>query len=178
MFYPSRKVTDLSFHAYAENWSKSPRKDAAQEKLNRMLRDANEVFLRLGLTRPWAKEKGEPECCWLQVTGIYSFPDYLDGRNFTDFEESGQTGPREPIREQLSKEPAASERPAPEPKKSFSLETIRKKYPRACRPWSDREDSSLAEDFRSGTTIDELARRFGRQPDAIRCRLAKLGDLR
>ncbi|MBI5115106.1 hypothetical protein HZA56_01380 [Candidatus Poribacteria bacterium] len=174
-FYPSRKVTDLSFHAFAEDWSRSPQKDAAQEKLNRMLRDANQVFLRLGLTRPWAKAKGEPECCWLQITGVYSFPDYLDGRNFADFGEPGQAGSRQPIKEQPSKGPAVSEGFISEPKESFSLETIRKTYPRAYRPWSDREDSSLAEDFHSGITIDELARRFGRQPSAIRCRLATLG---
>ena len=43
------------------------------------LREA-EVYLRLGLARAYPKNQ-----CYLQVTGVYSFPDYLDGRNFADF---------------------------------------------------------------------------------------------
>ncbi|MCB9437822.1 MAG: hypothetical protein H6673_12675 [Anaerolineales bacterium] len=39
-----------------------------------------EVYLRLGLTRPWNG------WCWLQVTGVYTFPDYLAGKNFTEIE--------------------------------------------------------------------------------------------
>jgi hypothetical protein len=40
------------------------------------------TFLRIGLARHWDKF---PDRCYLQVTGIYTFPDYLRGRNFTDF---------------------------------------------------------------------------------------------
>ena len=43
---------------------------------------AEEVFLRLGLTRPWEEH---PDRCQLQVNGVYTFPDYLDGRCFADF---------------------------------------------------------------------------------------------
>ncbi len=39
------------------------------------------VFLRIGLTRGGYN----PERCHLQITGVYSFPDYLDGRCFADF---------------------------------------------------------------------------------------------
>jgi hypothetical protein len=43
---------------------------------------ADHLHLRIGLTRPWG-ERGDR--CFLQVNGIYSFPDYLDGRSFADF---------------------------------------------------------------------------------------------
>lgn len=39
-----------------------------------------QTYLRLGLTRPFEG------WCWLQVTGTYTFPDYLVGKNFADIE--------------------------------------------------------------------------------------------
>ena len=42
-----------------------------------------DVFLRIGLTRGTWKE--HPNCCHVQITGVYSFPDYLDGKCFADF---------------------------------------------------------------------------------------------
>jgi len=29
----------------------------------------------------WSRKQG----CWMQVTGIYAFPDYLEGKSFADF---------------------------------------------------------------------------------------------
>ncbi len=40
------------------------------------------TFLRIGLARAWEKF---PDRCYLQVTGIYTLPDYLRGRTFADF---------------------------------------------------------------------------------------------
>jgi hypothetical protein len=40
------------------------------------------VYLRIGLARGWEKY---PDRCYLQVTGIYSFPDYLGGKTLCDF---------------------------------------------------------------------------------------------
>ena len=34
------------------------------------------------LARGWQKF---PERCYLQITGVYTFPDYLEGKIFTDF---------------------------------------------------------------------------------------------
>lgn len=42
-----------------------------------------DVWLRLGLGRPFQGR------CWLQVNGVYTFPDYLNGRCFNDFELTG-----------------------------------------------------------------------------------------
>jgi hypothetical protein len=41
-----------------------------------------EVFLRIGLSRGWAKH---PDRCYLQITGIHTCPDYLRGKCFADF---------------------------------------------------------------------------------------------
>jgi ATP-dependent DNA helicase RecQ len=39
------------------------------------------VFLRIGLSRHWAAHPGK---CFLQITGVHTFPDYLEGRTFAD----------------------------------------------------------------------------------------------
>ncbi|MXX52918.1 MAG: hypothetical protein F4Z35_02920 [Dehalococcoidia bacterium] len=56
----------------------------ASESLKRKLARANRTYLRIGLARP-AKIGDYPETCWVQVTGVYTFPDYLDGRNWSSF---------------------------------------------------------------------------------------------
>lgn len=84
--YSTVKVNDLAFRGLAEYWrepEKSKQK-ALAKCLKERLENANEVFLKLGLTRPWTSSK-DVTGCWLQVTGIYTFPDYLEGRNFADF---------------------------------------------------------------------------------------------
>lgn len=40
-----------------------------------------DLLLRVGLARGWAEF---PDRCYLQVTGVCTFPDYLDGRCFAD----------------------------------------------------------------------------------------------
>ena len=37
---------------------------------------------RIGLSRGWAKF---PDRCFLQVNGVYTFPDYLQGKTFAEF---------------------------------------------------------------------------------------------
>ncbi len=43
---------------------------------------AGQVFLRIGLSRGWVKH---PDRCYLQITGVHTFPDYLKGKCFADF---------------------------------------------------------------------------------------------
>jgi len=43
---------------------------------------ASEVYLRIGLARGWDKFPGR---CYIQLTGIHTFPDYLEGKTFADF---------------------------------------------------------------------------------------------
>jgi hypothetical protein len=40
------------------------------------------LYLRIGLARGWDEQ---PDRCYLQITGIYTFPDYLAGKTFDDF---------------------------------------------------------------------------------------------
>src|SRR5215213_3627468 len=47
----------------------------------RLLNDGRTVFLRIGLTRPF----GDFDRCFVQVTGVYTIPDYLDGKCHADF---------------------------------------------------------------------------------------------
>jgi hypothetical protein len=54
-------------------------------------------------------------------------------------------------------------------------EKIRQKYPRAYVKWSQDEEDNLKNEYASGQQISELAKRFQRQPAAIRSRLQKLG---
>ncbi len=57
-----------------------------ETELVALLRSAERIYLRLGLARPWERVRGEGEKCWLQITGVYTFPDYLGGKSFGDFQ--------------------------------------------------------------------------------------------
>jgi hypothetical protein len=80
----SLKVTDLSFRYYCD-FMRDKEKIGA-DKISKQLKrhmGSNLTFLRIGLARPnWDQY---PHCCFLQITGVYTFPDYLDGRCFADF---------------------------------------------------------------------------------------------
>ncbi|MEU7102806.1 hypothetical protein AB0A66_31360 [Streptomyces longwoodensis] len=55
-------------------------------------------------------------------------------------------------------------------------EAIRKQFPNAYQPWSPEDDDQLLALYRGGSRdFDDLGQTFGRQPSAIRSRLAKLG---
>jgi hypothetical protein len=76
------KITDLTFQYYCNSLrgpDRAPARIAAEltEKLK-----SCQVYLRIGLARSW---KMFPERCYLQITGVYTFPDYLDGKIFADF---------------------------------------------------------------------------------------------
>jgi hypothetical protein len=40
------------------------------------------VALRIGLARGWERH---PDRCYLQITGVYTDPDYLSGHCYADF---------------------------------------------------------------------------------------------
>lgn len=75
-------VTDLAFRYYLDHLRLAEQLSApaAAAALGERLRNA-EVFLRIGLARGWEMH---PDRCYLQITGVYSFPDYLGGRCFLD----------------------------------------------------------------------------------------------
>jgi hypothetical protein len=80
-------VTDLTWRYYFDyqrGHGKRPQQ-ICSELLGSLRRC--EVFLRIGLTRGWQMH---PERCYLQITAVHSFPDYLKGLTFADFAPSGK----------------------------------------------------------------------------------------
>lgn len=53
------------------------------------------------------------------------------------------------------------------------IETMRKTYPNAYRPWSKINDEDLKEGFLNGQSIQQLSKKFGRHEGSIRSRLQK-----
>ena len=75
-------VTDLSFREYAKYLCthKGTSPNEVAKNLTKTLQ-AQPIFLRIGLARNW---KEFPEQCHLQITGVYTFPDYLEGHCFAN----------------------------------------------------------------------------------------------
>ena len=75
------KITDLTWQYYCQS-KRGPDLTPAQvsEGLTDILH-SSEVYLRIGLARRWKKF---PDRCYLQLNGIYTFPDYLDGKIFAE----------------------------------------------------------------------------------------------
>lgn len=81
--YDDIPVTDLALHGWArmrlrQGWGP----EAISERLSRTFKDLRDVIMRVGLSR------NRYGWCWLQVNGIYTFPDWLEGRCFADFEDN------------------------------------------------------------------------------------------
>lgn len=83
--YYRLKITDLTWtyfcHRRIAECGDAP---AVAAEMTKMLKEKcrhGDVFLRIGLSRHWAKH---PERCYLQVNGIHTFPDYLQGKTFAD----------------------------------------------------------------------------------------------
>jgi hypothetical protein len=78
------KVTDLTFWKYLDSLIHQAR--FSPEEAFKILKEkfeTAEVYLRIGLARgDWAEFPGR---CYLQITGVYSFPDYLEGLSLADF---------------------------------------------------------------------------------------------
>ncbi len=77
------KVKDLSLCAYLD-YLREKEILTCEQISQRLMKELNDkpCFLRIGLARGWA---AYPERCYLQVTGVFTFPDYLQGRWFADF---------------------------------------------------------------------------------------------
>lgn len=78
--YQNIPVTDLGLRAWATAQLRlGGTKQSVSDLLGRQLNAAEQIYLRLGLGREYDGR------LWLQVNGIYSFPDWLGGRCFADF---------------------------------------------------------------------------------------------
>jgi len=81
-------VTDLTWRYYNDHQCKEGH---APKEISHTLTSAlksREVYLRVGLARGWEKY---PDRCFVQITGVHTFPDYLGGRTFADFAPASQT---------------------------------------------------------------------------------------
>ena len=79
-------VNDLAFRAALQaNVDALGDDRKAEQAILLALRLSERVYVRVGLARP--EQLGSfPEACWTQVTGIYTFPDYLNSKTFADFD--------------------------------------------------------------------------------------------
>jgi hypothetical protein len=80
-------VSDLAFRELSYKRIKKesqPHLTVAQD-LTTLLKTTDRIYLRLGLARPFKISPETDPRCYLQVTGIYTFPDYLKGKTFADF---------------------------------------------------------------------------------------------
>ena len=83
-------VSDLSFRTFADYEIKRLGSTlVASKRMLVILRGADRLYLRIGLPGPWLNPSTGKEGSWMQVTGIYTFPDYLGGKSFADFQFSG-----------------------------------------------------------------------------------------
>lgn len=85
--YNDIPISDLAFRelSYAEVKKRGRLPVAVSQQITSLLTTADRLYLRLGLARPWRNPNTGEVGCWTQVTGIYTFPDYLEGKSFADF---------------------------------------------------------------------------------------------
>jgi hypothetical protein len=76
------KIVDLTWQYYCD--SLRDETNTPKEIADSLTKDLEnrQIYLRIGLARGWQKF---PERCYLQITGIHTFPDYLNGKNFSHF---------------------------------------------------------------------------------------------
>jgi hypothetical protein len=87
-------VTDLAFREYCDSQRvQEQATNAISTKLQRRL-SRSDVFLRVGLTRPFAKMFNR---CYIQVSGIHTFPDYREGHYERTIPELERIEEEEPV---------------------------------------------------------------------------------
>lgn len=74
-------VTDLAWRYFIDHQRKAGRSPEQISKGLASRLKSSEVYLRVGLSRGW---DWYPGWCFLQITGVYTFPDYLNGKTFAD----------------------------------------------------------------------------------------------
>jgi len=72
--YSFLSITDLGLHSYAENHF---REAGDYLDVNSLIRSQDEVYVRIGLSRFHKAPNGRAGF-WIQVNGIYSFPNYFE----------------------------------------------------------------------------------------------------
>jgi len=67
-------ITDLGFHNLAVSKQKDP--DYTDE-LNEYIRGQKKVYLRIGMGRRYKNPNDERDGFWIQINGIYTFPEFM-----------------------------------------------------------------------------------------------------
>lgn len=83
--YRDLPINDLTFRAgMGRSLDALGDGPSAEEAVLEALLNVERIYLRVGLTRP--RQIGDrPDMCWTQITGVYTFPDYMEGKTFADF---------------------------------------------------------------------------------------------
>jgi len=74
-------VTDLTWRYFNDDLCRQGRAPQAISSEMTSVLKSSQVYVRIGLARGWEKF---PDRCFIQMTGVYTFPDYLNGRTFAD----------------------------------------------------------------------------------------------
>ena len=75
-------VTDLTWRYFCDSQREAGKTPGnISSELTAKLK-STDVYLRIGLARGW---KEHPDRCFVQITSVYTFPDYLAGLSFADF---------------------------------------------------------------------------------------------
>lgn len=84
--YDDITISDMTFRAFCDaEISQHSSPLSTSQHITHLLRGIDRIYLRLGLTRSWASDSSPlRRRCWMQITGIYTFPDYLGGKTFAE----------------------------------------------------------------------------------------------
>jgi len=74
-------VTDLAWRYHCDAQRKQGREPGEIASHLTSTLKSSTVYLRIGLARGWVKF---PDRCYLQITGVHTVPDYLQGKTFAD----------------------------------------------------------------------------------------------
>lgn len=78
-------ISDLALRTYVDSELTSlGSTSAVSQKVLNLLINVDCLYLRIGLARPWVQPNTGKTGCWMQVTAIHTFPDYLRGKSFAD----------------------------------------------------------------------------------------------
>jgi hypothetical protein len=151
-------VTDLAFRCYLDRLRDDGLSPArAAQRLSAALQDSR-VYLRVGLARRWVKH---PERCYLQITGVHTFPDYLGGRCFADLQ--GSAGACSPPALATEAAGCATRQGMGDPPPG-----------RAQEKWTPEEEDRLRLLAERGLDVERIALAMKRRPGVIVSRLNML----
>lgn len=79
------KAVDITFQTYVDHLRVCHRfsTDEVEKFVDNHVFAHHTIYLRVGLARGWANY---PDRCYLQITGIYTYPDYLENRCFQEYQ--------------------------------------------------------------------------------------------